>query len=81
MEGYKSNWKLEKSWKRSNRFWWNQVNNFGKGVKAKGEVSNNNQIYNNQIAPLVRKLMNLPQKFGSGYGKPMSLEYCSSILS
>ena len=47
---------------------------FGKGVKAKGEVSNNNQIYNNQIAPLVRKLMNLPQKFGSGYGKPISLE-------
>ena len=52
----------------------NLVNNFGKGVKAKGEVSNNNQIYNNQIAPLVRKPMNLPQKFGSGYGKPMSLE-------
>ena len=27
---------------------------FGKGVKARGEVANN-QIYNNQIAPLIRK--------------------------
>ena len=46
---------------------------FGKGVKARGEVGNN-QIYNNQIAPLIRKLMNLPQKFGSDYGQPISLE-------
>ena len=46
---------------------------FGKGVKARGEVANN-QIYNNQIAPLIRKIMNLPQKFGSDYGQPISLE-------
>ena len=46
---------------------------FGKGVKARGEVGNN-QTYNNQIAPLIRKLMNLPQKFGSDYGQPISLE-------
>ena len=46
---------------------------FGKGVKARGEVGNN-QIYNNQIAPLIRKLMNLPQKFGSDYGQPISLD-------
>ena len=46
---------------------------FGKGVKARGELANN-QIYNNQIAPLIRKLMNLPQKFGSDYGQPISLE-------
>jgi len=44
---------------------------FGKGVVPLGEVTRENQLYNHQIAPTVRKLLELPQKEGEGYGHPI----------
>ena len=46
---------------------------FGKGVKTLGEVDTTGQLYTNQLAPTVRKLLNLPQKKEIGYGLPIRL--------
>ena len=47
---------------------------FGKGVSPKGEIMTAQQLYTNQVAPSVRKLLGLVQKQGIGYGLPMTLE-------
>ena len=47
---------------------------FGKGVSPKGEVSKKGQLFNNQIAPLIRELMGLTQKKAGNYGVPIIIE-------
>ncbi len=47
---------------------------FGKGVSAKGEISEPNQLYSNQIAPTIRELTGIPQYYTSGYGVPLKLK-------
>ena len=46
---------------------------FGKGVSIKGEISKKSELFSNQIAPLIRKLMGLSQKEDIGYGIPIKL--------
>ena len=47
---------------------------FGKGVSPKGEVSKKGQLFNNQIAPLIRDLMGLTQQNGDDYGAPLIIK-------
>ncbi len=47
---------------------------FGKGVSPKGEMDQSNQLYNNQIAPLIRELLGLPHKVTKHYGVPIKIE-------
>ena len=46
---------------------------FGKGISAKGEISEPNQLYSNQIAPTIQELIGIPRKYASGYGIPLIL--------
>lgn len=46
---------------------------FGKGVDTKGEVSNQEQLYSNQIAPTVLKVLNLEADTEKMKGKAMEL--------
>ncbi|MFD0799644.1 sulfatase-like hydrolase/transferase [Maribacter chungangensis] len=46
---------------------------FGKGVSAKGEVANAEQLYSNQIAPTVLKALGLTRGAMAMEGKPLQL--------
>ncbi|MBU2975069.1 sulfatase-like hydrolase/transferase [Zobellia sp. B3R18] len=47
---------------------------FGKGIDAQGEVSTPKQLYSNQIAPTILKVLSLKNEPNSMPGKPLSLE-------
>ena len=47
---------------------------FGKGVKSKGEITSNEQLYSNQIAPTILKSLGFKIDKTTMVGKPISLK-------
>ncbi len=48
---------------------------FGKGVKARGEASYKEQLFTNQIAPTLLKVLELQQDMEKMEGKPLDFEF------
>lgn len=47
---------------------------FGKGISHQGEIAQEHQLFTNQVAPTVRKILGLAQKKGVNRGLPISFE-------